>query len=77
MDRPIGSTPICKNANKYTPEVRSEENPTYVHVTVDSDYTNDTRYRKLVTGIFIKMSRGCVYYKTRFQPIVSLSSIEI
>ena len=55
---------------------RQQVNPTEVRATVDSDYANDTIHRKSVTGICIKMAGATIYYKTRFQPSVSLSSTE-
>ena len=44
--------------------------------TVDSDYTGDTTHWKSVTRISIMMAGGCIYYKTRFQATISLSTTE-
>jgi len=40
------------------------------------DYAGDTSHRRSVTGISVKIARGFIYYKTRFQTTVSLSSTE-
>ena len=33
---------------------------------VNSDYANDSTYRRLVTGIAVKIAGGAVFYKTNF-----------
>ena len=43
---------------------------------VDSDWGGDTTHRKSVTGYVIKLAGGAVYYKTRFQDTIALSSTE-
>ena len=75
-DRDEKPNPTCSHANNYKAETREQTDPKEVRATVDSDFANDTTHRRSVTGICIKLAGGCIYYKTRFQPTVSLSSTE-
>ena len=68
--------PTCPHPNNCTSTTREETDPQNVRASVDSDYANDISHRKSVTGISIKLGGGSIYYKTRFQPTVSLSSTE-
>ena len=43
---------------------------------MDSDWAGDTNHRKSVTGIIIQLAGGTIFYKTKFQPTISLSSTE-
>lgn len=43
---------------------------------VDSDYAGDTSHRRSVTGIIIRIAGGTVFYKTKFQDTIALSSTE-
>lgn len=47
-----------------------------IHGTVDSDWGGDTTHRKSVTGIVIKYAGGTIFYKTKFQETIALSSTE-
>ena len=42
----------------------------------DADWGGDTNHRRSVTGFVVKLAGGAVYYKTRFQPVIALSSTE-
>ena len=75
-DRDIGHLPKCPHQNNYTPTTREQQLPTDLRATVDSDYANDIQHRKSVTGINIKIAGGSIYYKTKFQSTVALSSTE-
>ena len=76
MDLPIGDIHMCKHPNNYVAETREQTDATKVRATVESDYAGDTTHRRLVTGITVMLAGACVYYKTRFQATVSLSSTE-
>ena len=76
MDLPMGNIHVCKDTNNYVANTREQTDPTNVRSTVDSDYAGDTSHRKSVTGISIMMAGGCIYYKTRFQATISLSTTE-
>ncbi len=43
---------------------------------VDSHYAGDEKHRRSVTGIIIKLGGAAVYYKSKFQNTVALSSTE-
>ena len=43
---------------------------------VDSDFAGDTKHRKSVTGMIQMLAGGAVFYKTKFQDTVALSSTE-
>ena len=48
-----------------------------IHGTVDSDWGGDTTHQKSVTGIIIiKYAGGTIFYKTKFQETIALSSTE-
>ena len=75
-DREYGPTPTCSQDNNYDSNTREQNFSQQPRATVDSDYSNDTTHRKSVTGIVIKIGGASVYYKTRFQTTVALSSTE-
>lgn len=58
------------------PCTRQYDDKLYTRADVDSDYANDTTYRRSVTGITIKIASGTIFYKTSFQATVALSSTE-
>ena len=76
VDMKKGGLPQCHQSNNYTASTRTQTHPNTVRATVDSDYANDVKHRRSVTGISIKIGGGAVFYKTRFQPTVALSSTE-
>lgn len=43
---------------------------------VDSDWAGDSNHRKSVTGIIIKYAGGTIYFKTKFQTTIAMSSTE-
>jgi hypothetical protein len=43
---------------------------------VDSDYAGDTTHRRSVTGIILRIAGGTIFYKTKFQDTIALSSTE-
>lgn len=49
-----------------------------IHITsyVDSDFANNISDRKSITGFLIKMNTNLIYWKTKKQSVVSLSSAE-
>ena len=76
LDRESGKIPKCPHNNNYVPNTREQNFPTKSRATVDSDYANDVQQRTSVTGITIKIAGGSIYYKTKFQATVALSSTE-
>ena len=47
-----------------------------IHGLVDSDWGGDSNHRRSVTGIIIKYAGGTIYFKTKFQETIVLSSTE-
>ena len=71
-----GPLPTSTHVNNYEPHTRTQTKSKDIRATVDSDYTGDSSHQRSVTGISIKIAGVCVYYKTRYQPTISLSSTE-
>jgi hypothetical protein len=53
-----------------------QDKPHLIQVASDSDWGGDTKHRRSLTGFVIKMAGGCIYYKSKFQPTIALSSTE-
>jgi deoxyuridine 5'-triphosphate nucleotidohydrolase len=47
-----------------------------LHGAVDSDWAGDTKHRKSVSGIILRLAGGTIYYKTKYQDTVALSTTE-
>ena len=52
------------------------DDPEIVHGAVDSDWAGDSNHRNSVTGIIIKYAGGTIYFKTKFQDTIAMSSTE-
>ena len=79
MDLPIGKLPEVKSDITYdedTVSTRMQLDPDVPKAAVDSDFAGDTKHRKSVSGIVIKLAGGAVLYKTQYQPTVAGSSTE-
>ena len=76
LDKPRVQIPTCKEDNNYEPQTREQHDPVDVRAAVDSDYAGDELHRRSVTGITIKIAGAAIYYKTKFQTTVALSSTE-
>lgn len=57
-------------------EATIQDNAYQLKTAVDADWGGDTTHRRSVTGFVIKLAGGAIYYKTRFQDVVALSSTE-
>ena len=75
-DLPFAPLPKTTTSTYSIDEQFLIDNPTTMHGTVDSDWGGDTTHRKSVTGIIIKFCGGTIYYKTKFQDTIALSSTE-
>jgi hypothetical protein len=78
-DLPELPLPECKSDSNYDEseiEERQQQQHDIMYAAVDSDYAGDTKHRKSVTGIVIRIAGGTILYKTRFQDTVALSSTE-
>ena len=79
FDLPIGKAPICKRDETYEEQkvtTREQYDADVLKAAVDSDFAGDTKHRKSVSGIVIKLAGGAVLYKTQYQPTVAGSSTE-
>jgi hypothetical protein len=47
-----------------------------LHGYVDSDWGSDRQHRRSISGIVFMLSGAAIFYKTRYQPTVALSSTE-
>jgi hypothetical protein len=55
------------------PETNAAKN---LHGYVDSDWGSDRQHRRSISGIVFMLAGAAIFYKTRYQPIVALSSTE-
>ena len=68
-----------KNDNNYNElEVheRQQNDPNTLFGAVDSDFAGYTTHRRSVSGIVLLLAGGTIFYKTKCQETVSLSSTE-
>ena len=68
-----------KNDNNYNEtEVheRKQNDHDIMFGAVDSDFAGDTSHRRSVSGIVLRLAGGTIFYKTKCQETVSLSSTE-
>ena len=78
-DLPEGPLPECKHDINYDEnEIHERQQPghTVMFGAVDSDYAGDVSHRRSVTGIILRIAGGTIFYKTKFQDTVALSSTE-
>ena len=57
-------------------EAKIQDTPHQLKAATDSDWGGDTTHRKSVTGFVIKLAGGSIYYKSKFQVTIALSSCE-
>ena len=57
-------------------EARYQDNPMTLKCATDSDWGGDSKHRKSVTGYVIKLAGAAIYFKSRFQQTIALSSCE-
>jgi hypothetical protein len=55
---------------------RIQDTAHIIKAATDSDWGGDTKHQKSITGFIIKLAGGCIYYKSRYQPTIALSSTE-
>ena len=73
-DLPDLSLPqITPQTHNVDPDTQCDS-PTTIHGAADSDWAGDTNHHKLVTGYIIKYAGGTIYYKTKFQDTIAMSS---
>ena len=70
-EQPLPS--IVSQTHKVDPNSQCDK-PDIVHAASDSDWGGDSNHRKSVSGIIIKYAGGTIYYKTKFQDTIAMSS---
>ena len=78
LDLPNNPLPPLGPHNNYdsTCKQRLDSNPSELKTAVDSDYAGDTSHRKSVSGMIFKMAGGTIFYKTKYQTTIAMSSTE-
>ena len=76
QDLPHIPLPRCMEQNYIVDTSFQPDQSNKIHGTVDSDWGGDTNHRKSVTCIIIKYAGGTIFYKTKFQETIALSSTE-
>ena len=75
-DLPHLPFPTVHKSN-YTPEYHTNvDSSDTLHGAVDSDWAGDTKHRKSVSGIVLRLAGGTLLYKTKYQDTISLSTTE-
>ena len=69
------SDPNKKCNHNVDPSTQCDEQH-IIHGAVDSDWAGESNHRKLVTDIIIKYAGGTIYFKTKFQDTIAMSSTE-
>ena len=67
------------NVNNYNEDdihERQQPGHSLLFGAVDSDYGGDTVHRKSVTGLILRIAGGTIFYKTKFQDTIAMSSTE-
>ena len=59
-----------------TGEATIQQDSIILRAATDSDWGGDTSHRKSVTGFVLKLAGGPIYYKSKYQPTIALSSTE-
>ena len=78
-DLPTCDLPSCKHDTNYNEsEIHERQQPGHsvMFGAVDSDYAGDVSHRRSVTGIILRIAGGTIFYKSKFQDTVALSSTE-
>jgi deoxyuridine 5'-triphosphate nucleotidohydrolase len=79
LDLPVGPLPDIKRDENYAEDEiheRQQSEHSVLFGAVDSDYAGDTAHRKSVTGIILRIAGGTIFYKTKFQDTIAMSSTE-
>ena len=78
-DLEAAAMPSCKTDTNYNEsEIHERQQPGHsvMFGAVDSDYAGDVSHRRSVTGIILHIAGGTIFYKSKFQDTVALSSTE-
>ena len=75
-DLPFHKLPITVPQTHLVDHDSQCDDPDKIHAASDSDWGGDSNHRKSVSGIIIKYAGGTIYYKTKFQDTIAMSSTE-
>ena len=78
-DMPFIPFPTTKRDGNYDESTVSERQQIYDNImlaAVDSDFAGDNSHRKSVSGIILRLAGGTIFYKTKYQDTIALSSTE-
>ena len=73
---PVGPTPRIHRDDHPTADENIEDEPDQLRGDVDSDWAGDNKHRRSITGYTLTMAGAALYYKSKFQDCISLSSTE-
>ena len=73
---PIGPTPRIHRDDHPTADENIEDEGDQLRGDVDSDWAGDNKHRRSITGYALTIAGAAVYYKSKFQDCISLSSTE-
>jgi hypothetical protein len=76
MNLPYHEPPMPISAPSALNGIPSTESAHNLHGYVDSDWGSDRQHRRSISGIVFMLAGAAVFYKTRYQPTVALSSTE-
>ena len=79
QDLPYHPCPELKTDNNYSEDEiheRQQNDHATLFGAVDSDYAGDTTHRKSVSGIVLRLAGGTIFYKTKYQDTIALSSTD-
>jgi hypothetical protein len=68
--------PIVHKSTYTTSNTSDVDSATQMHSAVDSDWAGDTKHRKSVSGLILRLSGGTILYKTKYQDTIALSTTE-
>ena len=73
---PFVPLPTIKKQTHPNVMLQSTDHPTKLHGAVDADWGGDTKHRRSVSGILLRLAGGTIVYKTKFQDTIAMSSTE-
>ena len=73
---PVEPLPSATDSQYLVDNSTQCDNPDIIHSNVDSDWARDSTHRWSISRILIKFCGSTIYYKTKFQDTIALSSTE-
>jgi hypothetical protein len=66
----------CVSHSKILNTIPKTKQPHRIHAFVDLDWGSDHTHHRSVTGLIVMLARGVIAYKSKYQPMIALSSTE-